>query len=209
MKHRWGRTHVYRRLALPLACSITAFAVACGQLSSPGDAPPGTVTEPTAGLPGLGTNPDTLVGDELAQLRTVTARFHDIAVADSAGYDIRLTGCMTDPTLGGMGFHYGNGGLIDATVNEREPEVLLYEPQANGRLRLVAVEYIVPYTLAPREGPAPTLFGRDFRQNDDFQLWGLHAWVWRDNPAGMFADWNPNVNCDAVPAAARMSHESD
>jgi hypothetical protein len=208
MHYQWITTHLYRRLALPLAWSVTAFAAGCEQFSSPGDASAGAVTEP-ASVRGLATNPDTLVGAELARLRTATARFHDIAVADSAGYDIPLTGCMTDATLGGMGFHFGNGGVIDATVNENEPEVLLYEPQANGRLRLVAVEYIVPYTLAPREGPAPTLFGRDFRQNDDFQLWGLHAWVWRHNPAGVFADWNPDVDCDAVPADARMSHESD
>ena len=23
----------------------------------------------------------------------------------------------------------------------------------------------------------------------------MHAWVWKDNPAGMFADWNPDVTC--------------
>ena len=23
----------------------------------------------------------------------------------------------------------------------------------------------------------------------------MHAWVWKPNPAGMFADWNPNVIC--------------
>jgi hypothetical protein len=23
----------------------------------------------------------------------------------------------------------------------------------------------------------------------------VHAWIWRHNPSGMFADWNPNVKC--------------
>ena len=113
---------------------------------------------------------------------------------------------MTDPRLGGMGFHFGKTTAIDATADVLEPEVLLYEPEKNGSLRLVAVEYIIPYALRPRNGPPPTLFGQPFVQNDAFELWGLHAWVWRNNPAGMFADWNPDVNCDAVPAANRSSH---
>jgi len=31
---------------------------------------------------------------------------------------------------------------------------------------------------------------------DDVELWVLHTWLWRDNPSGLHADWNPNVNCD-------------
>ena len=94
-----------------------------------------------------------------------------------------------------MGFHYGNVGLIDGSVQVDQPELLLYEPEKNGRLRLVAVEYIIPYTLHSRDAAPPVLFGQEFKQNDTFQLWGLHAWVWKENPSGMFADWNPRVNC--------------
>jgi hypothetical protein len=82
----------------------------------------------------------------------------------------------------------------------------VYEPEANGTFRLVAVEFAVPYTAAPREGPAPKLFGMDMRHNDTFQIWARHAWIWKNNPAGMFEDWNPTVNCAAVEASARMSH---
>jgi hypothetical protein len=24
----------------------------------------------------------------------------------------------------------------------------------------------------------------------------LHAWIWQNNPAGMFEDWNPTVSCN-------------
>ena len=24
----------------------------------------------------------------------------------------------------------------------------------------------------------------------------LHVWAWRDNPHGMFVDWNPTVSCE-------------
>ena len=152
--------------------------------------------------------PDTFVGDALARLRSVTARFHDVAVAEADGYSVPLTGCVTDPTLGGMGFHVGKASAIDGTVDPLEPEVLLYEPQANGQRRLVAVEFVVPYEFQPRDGPAPRLFGREFVRTDAFELWALHAWIWRNNPSGMFADFNPTVSCGAEPAAAHTSHSS-
>jgi hypothetical protein len=102
---------------------------------------------------------------------------------------------MTDPAgMGGMGFHYGNPSLIDGSVRADSPELLLYEPDEHGRLRLVAVEYIVPLSAWTSPQP-PRLFDRDFRVNEAFQVWALHAWVWKENPSGMFADWNPNVSC--------------
>ena len=190
------------RLAATFAATL-AFAFACAEpSSSPTDA---DLLAPGANDPALIKS----VGDELARLRSATARFHDFegaTDATSGEYAAPLTGCMTDSKLGGMGFHYGKASAIDAIVNPTEPEALLYEPDKNGKYRLVAVEFLVPYTLVPRNGPAPVAFGQSFRRNDVFELWTLQAWVWKNNPSGMFEDWNPNVNCDAVPQAARMSH---
>ena len=145
------------------------------------------------------------IGDQLGQLRGAVATFHNIEAARQAGFS-QLTGCMVDPALGGMGFHYAKGDAFDGVVDPVAPKALLYEPDANGRLQLVAVEFIVPYSIAPREGPAPRLFEQDFVHNDAFQIWMLHAWIFKNNPSGMFASWNPNVNCDAVAASQRMSH---
>jgi len=202
MQHNW--TIARRRCAASALAGITAAIVfGCAEPASPADQADASSPRGFAGREVAG------VGDLLAQLRSATARFHeDTLAARNAGYTVQLTGCMTDPTRGGMGFHYGNPSLIDATVNVREPEVLLYEPEKNGRYRLVGVEFIIPYTIRPRGATPPSLFGQDFKQNDIFQLWALHAWVWRNNPSGTFADWNPEVNCDAAPAAARMSHSS-
>lgn len=138
---------------------------------------------------------------DLATLRWVTASFHDFDNASTAGWSAQITPCMESPD-GGMGFHYGNVALIDGTARVDQPELLLYEPERNGRLRLVAVEYIIPYTIRPRSATPPVLFGRSFKQNDVFQLWALHAWVWKDNPSGIFADWNPQVSCADAPATA-------
>ena len=145
------------------------------------------------------------VNKDLAALRRVTASFHDFQSAATAGWSAQITGCMTSPD-GGMGFHYGNVALIDGSVRVEEPELLLYEPEQNGRLRLVAVEYIIPYTAHSRGAAPPVLFGQEFKQNDTFQLWGLHAWVWENNPSGVFANWNPRVTCDHTTSVSTMVH---
>ena len=105
-----------------------------------------------------------------------------------------------------MGFHYGNVGLINGSASVDKPQLLLYEPEQNGRLRLVAVEYIIPYTFVPRSAEPPVLFNQKFQQVDAFQLWGLHAWVWKANPSGIFASWNPTVNCAHTSQVMVMSH---
>src|SRR5512144_537852 len=79
------------------------------------------------------------VSRDLATLRRVTAPFHDFNVASRANWAALITACMTSPA-GGMGYHYGNTDLIDGAVSVDKPELLLYEPEQNGRLRLVAVE---------------------------------------------------------------------
>jgi hypothetical protein len=145
------------------------------------------------------------VNRDLAALRRVTAQFQDFDNATAAGWSAQITPCMTDPA-GGMGFHYGNTALIDGSVSVEGPELLLYEPEQNGRLRLVAVEYIIPYTFHSRSDTPPVLFGQEFKQNDTFQLWGLHAWVWRENLSGMFANWNPQVTCEHTTAVSTMIH---
>jgi hypothetical protein len=147
------------------------------------------------------------VNNDLAVLRQVTAPYHEFQTASNAGWSAQITPCMTDPGgAGGMGFHYGNVGFIDGTASVRKPQLLLYEPEQNGKLRLVAVEYIIPYTFHARSAAPPRLFNQPFQQVDAFQLWGLHAWVWKENPSGMFASWNPEVNCKNTTVVASMSH---
>ena len=131
---------------------------------------------------------------DIARLRQLTAPFHQFETAVAAGWAMPIPGCFSDPALGGMGYHYGNAALIDGTVNVLEPELLVYEPQKNRRLRLVAVEYIVPFTEWTAAEP-PRLFEQSFHRNEAFGLWVLHVWHYRNNPSGMFADWNPGVSC--------------
>jgi hypothetical protein len=139
----------------------------------------------------------------LAAVRRLTAPFHDIDKATDAGWWLPLTDCLEAPGIGGMGYHYGNPTFLANPIpNVLEPEVLVFEPQKNGKLRLVAVEYVVPYDLLYGEGGVPSvdaeppvLFGRQFRQNPGAGLWMLHVWIWQHNPNGIFEDWNPTVSC--------------
>ena len=42
-----------------------------------------------------------------------------------------------------MGFHLIKGDLLDRTVDPAQPEALVYAPDKHGKLKLVAVEYVV------------------------------------------------------------------
>ena len=134
------------------------------------------------------------LGPRLAELRRAVARFHDFEAAQAAGYTARITPCMEE-ARGGMGFHYLNEALFDGVVIEGRPEVLLYEPQANGRLRFVGVEFIIPFAAWTSAEP-PVLYGQTLARNLTFEVWALHVWVGRENATGIFSDWNPKVTCD-------------
>ena len=126
----------------------------------------------------------------VAGVRQATSAYHNLDAATAANYG-RLLPCFDLPGTGGMGQHYVNLSLLDATVEASRPEALVYEVDGN-KLQLVAVEYIVPWSAWVSTTP-PQLYGRSFFSNTSLHLWALHAWIWRPNPLGMFANYNPNV----------------
>ncbi|MDP9403443.1 MAG: hypothetical protein M3P85_08930 [Actinomycetota bacterium] len=141
---------------------------------------------------------------QLGQVRRETARYHDPAVAVAEGY-VATEACAAHPQLGGMGFHYVNPSLLsDPGIDPTKPEVLLYEELADGRLRLVAVEWFAvdPDQDLSTDAGRPVLFDVPF----DGPMAGhepgmpvhfdLHAWVWKHNPEGVFFGWNPRVTCE-------------
>jgi hypothetical protein len=129
-------------------------------------------------------------GGGLAAVRRATAAFHDTEDANAAGYFAFLP-CFDKPGVGGMGQHLVNKSLLDGVINATQPEALVYEVNGD-QLTLVAVEYIVPF--GAWGSTPPTLFGQSFHRNETLGLWALHAWIWRHNPLGMFADYNPRVD---------------
>jgi hypothetical protein len=202
-----------------LAVTFCAFA-ACG--GGEADAPPAEDTAP----------PDVAMSDDAqaahATIQALAERYADVETALADGYVRDPSGrCVTadmvglPASAGAMGVHYLHPtrlGLIpesmpvagtDGVLVWGEPEVLVYEPQADGSETLVAVEYLV-FTEgweAAGNTDAPSFFGEAFltmiddpatEADEAHGLAGhheLHVWVPRDNPNGMFAEFNPAVSC--------------
>lgn len=147
------------------------------------------------------------VSRDLAMLRKATAKFHRISVAEKLGYelgsgrdDIPITGCIVnpiDPEIGAMGYHWFDRDAIDDEVDPLRPEGLVYAPTENGKLRLVAVEWVVSKPAWDANNPEPPfVMGQELHElNPALGWYVLHAWIWKYNPSGVFADWNPNVDC--------------
>jgi hypothetical protein len=144
---------------------------------------------------------------EVAKVRKATAKYRRLAVAKKDGYgllrDAQGVACIDNPGEGGMGIHFVKSSLVgDGKVDVRKPEALVYDPQPNGKRRLVAAEYVVFQEAWDAEhSDPPSLFGRTFELVEAGNRYGLdpfyelHAWVWKKNPRGMFDDWNPRVSC--------------
>lgn len=142
------------------------------------------------------------VNAQLAEVRRLTAPYHNIEKAVAAGYVLDAA-CISHPTLGAMGYHAVNYTLRnDGAINLLEPDVLVYEKKPNGGYRLVAVEYFELVSSWEAEHGAgaapPTLFGANVPISDHPPFgphYELHVWLFKHNPSGIFANWNPTVSC--------------
>ncbi|WP_019588823.1 hypothetical protein [Deinococcus apachensis] len=157
---------------------------------------PAAATTPYAPQPTLG---------QLLQVRNAVAPFENMNAALAAGYG-KFMDCMSGPQ-GAQGVHYTHAALIeDPRLDPLHPEALMYEPRADGSLRLVGVEYIVFQKAWHDAGhkAAPTLLGREFSLNTTLlpqPFYALHLWAWQHNPLELFANWNPLVICPTPGAA--------
>lgn len=177
---------------------------------------------PSPGRPGPGE-------PTLAEVRAATERFQDVRVALAEGYirdpfDLCDTAEMMGrpASLGAMGVHYFRPDLVGVTAppspredgvgvhtDFRQPAILIYEPQADGSAKLVAVENLVfaaSWKASGHSAP-PTFHGVPYDSMADdpatpideahmFQPhFDRHVWIYRDNPNGVFEPFNPAVSC--------------
>ena len=137
-------------------------------------------------------------------VRQATERFKDVTVAQAEGYELQF-GCVTGPDAGAMGMHFVNAKLVmDGELDATKPEIVIYEPMPDGRLRLVGADYLVlADTWDANHANPPELMGQLLQMFDApnrFKLprfYTLHVWAWKDNPAGTFVNWHTKVSCDA------------
>jgi hypothetical protein len=137
-------------------------------------------------------------------VRDTTEEFSDVSAAMAKGYNL-LFGCVSGGDFGAMGLHFVNGPLVeDGEIEVTRPEIVLYEPTRNGGARLTGVDYLVLAAdwHAKHKSP-PELMGQLFHLFEEPNRFGLpafytlHVWAWKENPAGTFGNWNPDVSCDA------------
>lgn len=131
----------------------------------------------------------------IEEVKSVVQNYQNLNSANAAGWKVDMSGCVEHPQEGGMGHHFGRLEFIDGRINHKEPQILLFEPLENGGFELVGVEYIIPFEILSSDSEAPELFDEKFHQNHELEIWALHVWTERENPNGMFYDWNPNVSC--------------
>jgi hypothetical protein len=139
------------------------------------------------------------------KVHDATARYTDINVAIAEGW-VAATPCVSGPDTGAMGVHLVLSSRINAGVLKAEqPEALIYEPMANGAMRLVGVEFIVLASVWESNNPGggvPALDGNLLNYIPAPNRYGLpafyemHVWAWEHNPKGSYADWNTHVTCD-------------
>ena len=132
--------------------------------------------------------------DLVQSVRAATSRFHSTTQALKANYNPDVH-CVSVPGLGGMGYHWVNESLVDPVFEPLKPEAVLYAPGPGGKLKLVAVEYVVIKT--PNQ-PTPMFGNQPFDDGGTpvpVPHWSLHVWVHEANPSGLFAPFNPNVSC--------------
>lgn len=167
----------------------------------------------------------------LAEVRSATERFRDVKVALAEGYVADpMNLCDTAEMMGrpasagAMGIHYFRPDLLGITAppnprvdgngthtDFRKPAILIYEPQADGSLELVAVENLVfkkAWHAAGNKTP-PKFQGVEYDSMEDDPAteideahmfephYDRHVWLYRENPNGMYAQFNPNVSCAA------------
>jgi hypothetical protein len=180
------------------------------------------------------------VGPGIEEVRAATSRFRDVNVALAEGYvrepaDICHTAEMMGSPAehGAMGIHFARMDLLGITgpPNPRvtgtgthtdflQPAVLLYEPQEDGSLELVAIEnlvFIEAWYAAGHTAP-PSFEGVPYdRMVDDPNTeldeahefephYDRHVWLYRENPRGMFAQFNPSVTCKHHKQPALHTH---
>jgi len=152
---------------------------------------------------------------QLSAAMKATVRYRSIEAARKDGY-IQVT-----QFIPGLGLHMANLDISNKVFDPAHPQVLLYQPKANGSLALVGVAYSIAHTGPGDQQPVGFAGNADvwhFHQNLCFlptgsvtitpdraacrsrrgyfqanTAWLLHAWIWKTNPDGVFTEYNPRV----------------
>lgn len=136
-------------------------------------------------------------------VKAATAKYHSLQQAAADGFSAHHEPCVSSPA-GAMGVHHVHPArVVDASLDPRTPEALLYVPDSRGASTLAGVEYIYADDDQDltTDADRPTLFGQPFDgpmpgHGPNMPVhYDLHVWLWSDNPSGVFAPFNPSLSC--------------
>jgi hypothetical protein len=152
--------------------------------------------------------------DAIATALESSRKYQDVAVAKAEGY--RPEGPCESSADGTMGIHYVHEAKIAAPPDVSQPPILVYLPTQEG-LKLVAIEYFQPviqdgepYLGSESEPPRPESlpdeppelfdglpFDGPMAGHNPSMPWHYdqHVWLYAHNPDGLFAAWNPAIEC--------------
>jgi hypothetical protein len=179
--------------------------------------------EPTVTTPAVATEPDlAAVRKATERFQDVAVALAEGYIRDPSNLCDTAEMMGRSPELGAMGVHYFRPDLLGITgppdprvsgtgthTDFLTPAVLIYEPKAEGLLELVAVENLAFASAWKAAGNAtpPSFHGVPYDHMVDDPATALdeahnfephydrHVWLYRENPNGMFAQFNPNVSC--------------
>ena len=151
---------------------------------------------------------------QLERARQATAKYRDVHVAEADGYH------QIGPDFPGIGVHFVQT-LEPKGFDVEKPPILLYEKNPAGGYALVGVVYLWNAAAGPDGQPLNPPFPKSLarwhrhtnlcmapglanphgltesqcrEQGGHFVAeapWMVHAWIWKDSPAGVFSDQNP------------------
>ena len=163
--------------------------------------------------------------EQLDTIRAATEKFRDVDVAVRAGYR------QATEEVPNMGAHFVHPlWSLDGKFDPARPEILLYVRDEEGEWELVGTSFVQSLLLAGFDHPeafvgpldnwhvhyelctGPTFTSRSATQAEcrkdggvwvPAYGWMIHAWVWVDNPLGVFTMWNPSIPPVAEPDRIR------
>ena len=177
--------------------------------------------------PDLRMTPDELgsLVDELDVVRQATEKYTDIGQAFADGY------VQSTEEVPNMGAHFVQPWrMLDGKFDPERPEILLYTSDEQDNWTLVGTSFVLPLNVVGPDHPEAftgpldnwhvhyeLCTGSDFNSRSSTEEecredggtwvpvygWMIHAWVWTDNPLGVFNMWNPNVEPVAPASAVR------
>jgi hypothetical protein len=218
-------------VVLAIGAAITAVGLATSAIAPP------AVAHSTAGQSGNTALSAEAVAAEIEKVRQATKKYEDISVAMAEGYVPAPPGhCITAASeglpaaWGGMGIHYIQPQLLkikgaqprvhgDSTHTDfMKPAILLYEPMADGSMKLVGVENLVFLHAWLQAGnqAAPTFAGRHYdtmadstsTEQDEAHNFephmDLHVYFAKSaDPRAQLNPFHPSVTCEHYKPASK------